>query len=207
MTHVVPGRLCGASTDDGLVHASADAGSMGSMDWSVVTCPACIAARDMPHVQRKPVRTVFVRIAIETDASELDIANGADALETKLRDNGAIVKRGWLAVDYPTPQGSADFWKTAEQTPTQIAEVCPACGGKNHPREFAWYAEHFERIAKRVKKTGRGTILERKLLAASVDLAAVQRRLGTLCGSQAGQAAKDRLTAVVRELMAQEASS
>lgn len=158
-------------------------------------------------------RTMFVRMAVTTDASELDVAQAADAFAEALKKLGVRVEGdGVITAHAPVERAAKKFWATPhksirvfadawEETDDPIPETCPACGGKNWPAEQAWMENNLPRIATRIKKGGKCSIAERKLLSASHRLMIVQNQLGTLCGSQAGQRAKDELAAAARELM------
>lgn len=169
---------------------------------------------DKPGTERSSSpRTVLVRMVFVTDASELDIAQAAGAFAEGLKILGARIEEGGVITSHaPTEKAAKKLWANPQRSIRDFADAweahdgpipdtCPECGGRNHPAEQAWMEENLPRIAARIKRGGKCSIAERKLLSASHRLVIVQNQLGTLCGSQVGQRAKDDLAAAARALM------
>src|SRR5271165_7097555 len=110
---VFSGRMCGSIEKGPLVHASAQRQAL--IDWAKVTCEACLKHRPVPTPKAPAVRTVVVKIAVETDAGEVDLAQAAEQFGARLRKNGAQTGRTCLGLDYPTEEGATNLWEEIDR--------------------------------------------------------------------------------------------
>lgn len=82
------------------------------------------------------------------------------------------------------------------------SEFCK-CGQPNYPRERRWYAANYARLFGEAK---RGSATAQRVIDCAANLAAVQVKLGTLCGSNEGGAAIEALMLAVRAIMPAESA-